>query len=233
MAKSSQGWVSLQSFKDRINETQDLIDALVGHVHALRTFLDWIKAKDEPDYEKFKKILEVNDKQFQKLYELGFIALFANFECFMYEYIKELFNKYPDSLKTEKTLTFDDIKDLDNISEVREHFIDSVAIEKSHSIDIWATFLSQRFGINIFKTRDDLTLFKSLNSLRNLILHSGGKTNTQFRKEMRSFISQPVPIGAHHDLDMKFFFSALLTFLQLHVLEGASMGPVFKEEATK
>jgi len=181
---------------------------------ATEAVVEFTKAKTKPEYEKFKKYLEISEKQMRKLYELGFIALFANFECFMFEILKDLFKKYPSSFKSEKIIKFEDIKDFKKVKDIKDYFIDSVAIEKSYDIEIWASFLSQRFGVVIFKKKKDLLRLKALNSLRNIILHSGSKTNSKFRKEMKDFIKYPVPIGKTFGLDMKRYFTTLYRLLK-------------------
>lgn len=200
---------SLSNLKMEVEETRLLVRALEAQIGATEQLLDFTKAKTRPDYKQFKKYLEINNKQISKLHELGFIALFANFECFMFEMLKELFRKYPSSFQSEKVLKFEDIKDFKKVTEVKNYLIDSVAIEKSQDIESWATFLSQRFGIEIFKTKKDLERMKLLNALRNITLHSGGKTNSRFRKQVSGILKSKIPIGKAHSLDMKKFFAGL------------------------
>ena len=200
---------SVQNFKTELEETHTLIHALEAQMEATKAVLEFTKAKEKTEYQKFKKYLEISERQMRKLYELGFIALFANFECFMFEMLKELFKKYPSSFSSEKIIKFEDIKDFKKIKDVKDYFIDSLAIEKSYDIETWINFLNQKFGIVVFKKKKDLLRFKALNSLRNIIMHSGGKTNSKFRKEMRGFIKSPVPIGKTINLDRQRYFSIL------------------------
>lgn len=200
---------SLQNFKSELEETHTLIHALETQIMATEQLLDFIKAKSSPDYEKFQKYLEINEKQTSKLFELGFVALFANFECFMFEILKELFKKYPTSFRSEKIVKYEDLKDFSNIAEIKEYFIDSVAIEKSYDIEAWAEFLLKRFHIKVFTSKKDLERIRALNALRNIILHSGGKTNSRFRKEMSPLLKSPVPIGKPFSLNRKKYFGTL------------------------
>ncbi|MCX6764357.1 MAG: hypothetical protein NTU58_01480 [Candidatus Nealsonbacteria bacterium] len=206
---------SLVNFKNELKETRTLIHALETQVIATKEFLKVTKAKEKPGYEKFQKFLEITDKQIAKLHELGFVALFANFECFMFEFLKDLFRRHTHSFQSDKIAKFEDIKDFKTVKEVKEYFIDSFAIEKSYDIETWTSFLNQRFGIIIFKNRKDLLRFKALNSIRNLILHSGSKTNVKFRNEMRNLLKTPVPIGKPFKLDMKRYFVVLHSCLQI------------------
>lgn len=197
---------SVENFKSEIEETKTLIFALETQVVATKQLLSFTKAKTSPDYHKFKKHLEVSEDQIKKLYELGYVALFANFECFQCELLKDLFKKYPTSFRSEKTIRFEDIKDFENIKEIKDYFVDSLAIDKSYDIEMWVKFLEQKFSIKVFKSKKELSNFRMLNSLRNIILHSGSRTNAKFRGEMRTFIKTPVPLGEVFKLDrMKYF----------------------------
>jgi len=212
--KNLQNLRSLNNLEHEVEETYLLIQALETQAFTTKEFLELIKAKDRPGYKEFKKFLEISDKQINKLNELGFIALFANFECFVFELLKDLFKKYPTSFKSEKIAKFEDIKDFKNIKEVKDFFIDSLAIEKSYDIERWANLLLQKFGIAIFKKKKELSLLLALNSLRNIIMHSGSKTTSKFRKEMKSFIKVPVPIGKPFKPDMKKYFTTLYNILR-------------------
>ncbi len=200
---------SLENFKRELDETHTLIHALEAQMAAAEAVLEFTKAKESPEYEKFRKYLEISEGQMRKLYELGFIALFANFECFMFEILKDLFKRYPGSFAPEKIIKFEDIKHFKKVKDIKDYFIDSVAIEKSYDIESWTDFLHQKFGLNIFKSKKDLIKLKALNSIRNIILHSGSKTNSKFSKEMKGFINSPVPIGEKFNLDMKKYFGIL------------------------
>ncbi len=206
---------SLQNFKSEIEETYTLIHSLETQIIATEQLLEFTKAKSSPDYKKFQKYLEIDDKQLKKLFELGFVALFANFECFMFELLKELFKKYPTSFQSEKVLKFEDIKNFGNIDEVKDYIIDSVAVEKSYDIETWETLLSQRFKIKVFKSKKYLERIRALNALRNIILHSGSKTTSRFSKEMSKLLKTPVPIGEPFNLDMKKYFEVLHTTFSL------------------
>jgi hypothetical protein len=213
---------SIKNFKLGLEETHLLIHALEAQMGAAEAVLEFTKAKENPEYTKFKKYLEISEKQLTKFYELGFIGLFANFECFMFELTKELFKKYPSALESEKIIKFEDIKHYKEVKDIKDYFIDSVAIEKSYDIDVWSNFLNNKFKIKVFKNKKEFKRIKALNSLRNIMLHSGSKTNAKFSKEMKDFIKTPVPIGKDLGLDRKKYFGVLYTTFSTLVstLEG-------------
>lgn len=200
---------SVREFKQKINKTHIFIYGLEATIGATEAVLDFTKARSSPDYKKFKKFLEFDDSRKAYLFELGFIALFAIFESFMPNFLKELFLKFPSSLKNEKILRLEEIDDFKNIKEIKEYLADLVAIEKSYDVKNWSDCLNKKFNIKIFKTKKHLRRFLMLNSLRNLYMHAGGITNSKFRNEMKVFLKSKVPLNQKVDLDRRKYFEIL------------------------
>lgn len=206
---------SIQEFKKNINKTYIFIHGLESTIAATEAVLEFTKAKDNPDYGKFRELLEFDDVKKSYLFEVGFVVLFSNFEFFMSNFLKELFLKHPASIKSEKVVCLDEIDDFKNINEIKEYFADLTAIEKSYDIKSWAEFLSKKFNIKIFKNKKQLQRFLMLNSLRNIYMHAGGITNSKFRKEMRFFLKTKVPLGEKVNLDRKRYFEILYSEMSL------------------
>lgn len=205
--------LSLANFKKSISETDTLIRALDVQIITTKEFLKFTKAEKNPDFKKMKLLFKINENQNSKLWELGFICLFSNFECFMFELLKELYKNYPDSQNLDKTVKFDDLRNLTSIEEVKEFFVDSLAIEKSYTIEVWHETIKNLFGMNVFENNKELEYFKLLSSLRNISMHSGGKTTSKFSKEVSKILNVKVPVGDTHSLDMKKMFIALYNLL--------------------
>jgi hypothetical protein len=186
---------SVRNFEKEIKNTYLLIKALIAHIFGLREFLEFTRAKEKPDWDSFKKFFNINSKQINQLYEMGFIFLFANFESFSFNLTKELFKKYPSFFTSEKIVKFEELKDFKTIKEIRDYFIDCSAIQKSYDTSAWLDFLKRNFKITLFRTKKELELFEALNSLRNIFLHSSSKTNSKFRNEMRKILKTPVPLN--------------------------------------
>lgn len=206
---------SIREFKKSIDKTHIFIHGVEYTILATEELLDFTKAKSSPDYKKFKKFLEFDDTRKSYLFEIGFIALFSNFEFFMSNFLKELFIKYPSSIKNEKTVCLDEINDFKNTKEIKEYFADLTAIEKSYSIKSWVDFLNKKFNIQVFKTKTQLKRFLMLNSLRNLYMHGGSVTNANFRKEMKNFLKTSVPLGYKINFDRRRYFEILYSELNL------------------
>ena len=207
---------SVQEFKKNIGKTHVFIHGLRSNIATTEATLDFTKAKNSPDYKKFKELLEFDDTKKSYLFEIGFIVLFSNFEFFMVNILKELFKKYSGSIKNEKIFCLDEINDFKDVKEIREYIIDLTAVEKSYDIKSWLDYLGRKFGIKIFKTKKHLDRFLMLNSLRNLYMHAGGITNSKFRRETKIFLKGTVPLNKEVGLDRRKYFEILyseLTFL--------------------
>ena len=213
---------SIQEFKESINKTSVFIHGLESTIAATEVVLDFTEAKHSPEYGKYKNFLEFDDIKKSYLYELGFVALFSNFEFFMPNFLKELFLRYPNSIKSEKNVSLEEIVDFKNIKDIREYFADIIATEKSYDVKSWVDFLSKKFNIKVFKTKKQLQRFLMLNALRNLYMHSGGITNAKFRKEMKNFLKTRVPLGQRVGLDRRQYFEILHHELHL-ILKGLQL----------
>jgi len=211
----------VQEFKENIDKTHVFIHGLESTIAATEVVLDFTKARNSPDYGKYKHLLEFDDIKISYLYELGFISLFSNFEFFMFDFLKKLFLKYPTSINNEKNICLEEIVDFKNVKDVKEYFADIIAIEKSYDIKSWVDFLGKKFNIKVFKTKKQLQRFLMLNALRNLYMHSGGITNAKFRREMKSFIKIRVPLGQKLGFDRRRYFEILYHELCCIVMELA------------
>ncbi|MBS1585883.1 MAG: hypothetical protein JSS82_10110 [Bacteroidetes bacterium] len=173
---------SLKAFEENLSSTT----LFTARLHAISTYL---KPKEEYKYPstiptEIMKFISFDDNHFDKIFETGFIALFANFEHFMYEFLKELYTKYPKAIPTERTIKAEDILEFRNYKSIREYLIDSIAIENSYDIDTWNNTIQKLF--NLKPIPDDVKVrLMILNSLRNLFLHSGGHWNSKAFKDSR------------------------------------------------
>jgi hypothetical protein len=140
--------------------------------------------------------LKVESRDKDYIFELGFIALFANFESLMYQLIKDLISKYPKSISSsDKTIKISDIISISSSKKIKEYIIDDIAIEHSTGIDKWTRYLDERFNIKTFPDKEFEKGLSMLNEIRNLYLHSGGITNSLFIKNMKKYIKSIVPMN--------------------------------------
>lgn len=134
---------------------------------------------------KHKDQMKFNQDRIDKLYELGFISLFATFESFMYEFLREQYTLYPDSIPYDKKIHVGDILDWKTQKSVRDFIIDHVAIENSYDLQKWEHTLKESFGIEIFNNEKQKEQFIMLNIFRNSLAHSGGRFNSKIINEAK------------------------------------------------
>ncbi|KPM30220.1 Hypothetical protein I595_3697 [Croceitalea dokdonensis DOKDO 023] len=180
---------SIEDYKQETQKIQDLIGGLITIVKVFEKLPEFPQLKSKA--KEFEKIMDDNpqlkfDKEkIDNIYELGFIRLFASFEAFMYEYLKELYIKYPDSLPTDRKIQVSDILDWKTKKSVNDFIVDHIAIENSYDLKTWERTLKGSFGIEVFENKEKEQLFNSLNLCRNMIAHSGGKTNSKIVRDFK------------------------------------------------
>jgi hypothetical protein len=173
---------SLLAFEENLNST----DLFTARVHAMSTYLKPKRTIEYPSSipPEIHKFLMFDEAHFEKIFELGFIALFANFEHFMYEFLKELYTKQPKAIPPEKTIKAGDLMEFKSYRNVRDYLIDTIAIENSYDIETWNNTSQKLF--NIKPIPDEIRVrIMIMNSMRNMFLHSGGHWNSKIYKDKR------------------------------------------------
>ena len=152
---------SIENFKKNIKKTYQFFISLDANIFATKEVFKKFKVRKRSEFKKYTNIIELlkfNKARLSYLHELGFIALFSNFEFFMYDLLRDLFKKYPKSFKTEKIFNYEEISEFKNIKEIKEYIVDSLAIEKAYDIKSWCEFINRNFKITIFKTKKQFHL---------------------------------------------------------------------------
>lgn len=205
---------SLISFKKRIRRTRRVIEQIGLNIAATDALFEKFKDRKSRGYRKYYNLATLSKRDRIYIYELGFIALYANFESFMVDLSKELIRLFPKSFKSEKIISISSIEDFKNVRQIKDFFIDLYAIEKSVSISSWKEFLKTNYGVDVFF--DDDKRWKSLlilNELRNCYLHSNSKTNSKFISHVKPIIGVPIPLGDSVPMEGEKYFKSLYILL--------------------
>src|ERR1035437_1145451 len=184
---------SLEVFEENLNST----DIFTARLHAISTYL---KPKKPHEYPKtipsdIIKFVSFDESHFDKIFESGFIGLFANFEYFMYEFLKELYTKYPKAITIEKTIKIEDGLQFKSYKSVRDFLIDSIAIENSYNLEVWNNTAQKLFNIKPISDNIRIKLM-IMNSMRNLFLHSGGHWNSRAFKDSRKIEKNLISVNS-------------------------------------
>lgn len=175
---------------DNFYESSERIDEFINSILWLSGYVEKLNESfgDSPPSKFSKKVkehsfLDSKTSKMDFLFETCFIRKFATFEAFMYEHLKELYSKYPNSIPNDKKISISEILRWRNVESIFEFVIDYMAIENSFDASIWERTLKNSFKIEIFDSKDERDTFNQLNMVRNTILHSGGKTNSKVFRE--------------------------------------------------
>jgi len=211
---------SIANFKTSIEKTSRLIRSIIGNVTATEALLKILSKTDTKIYaHPIAKSLKLEKEDKEYIYELGFVALFANFEAFSNQLIKDLLNKYPKSLKeSDKTITMGEVISIKSGKKIKDYMIDQIAIEKSGSIEDWFKYLDSVFNIKALPNGKFLEQICILNELRNIFVHSGGIANALFIKKMKKYFKTAIPLN--HKMDFinreKYFHILYHLLIDLH-----------------
>jgi hypothetical protein len=180
---------SIENYRSELNRLKELIGGLLTIIKVFERLPDTPLLKHNA--EEFRKIiannsaLDFSKEKIDNLYELGFVRLFASFEAFMYEFMKELYVKYPESMPTDRKIQISDILEWKTKKSVQDFIVDHLAIENSYDHITWERTLKNSFGIEVYEDDELKKAFEMLNLCRNMIAHSGGKTNSKIMRDFK------------------------------------------------
>lgn len=120
-----------------------------------------------------------------------FVNLITEFELLLSKIAKAYYLGFEGSLdKKEVKIRLEEIKKFANISEIKEHLVESEIFKlTSGGIDEWREFLKEKFGIEFEKVTPDWESFKKYFYQRNLFIHNDGIINEDYiRKSGRTDI---------------------------------------------
>lgn len=134
----------------------------------------------------------VLEKRLDNLSEMAFIYVVTLMEAFVKEYLTHLFIGKPELLKSSKTITYEEILALGNMSKIRsvlaEREVDQVSYK---SVDQLAEYLNSKLKLGIDDTLAWWVLCKEASYRRNIIVHNRGIVNSIYTSK----IPEAPPIG--------------------------------------
>lgn len=178
---------SFEDFKNEYKRIGNLLSGLVTLIEVINQLSE--KPLFKSMYLHFREkypFLEFDEGRIDSIYELVFIRLFASFEAFMYDFLKELYLKFPNSIPQDKKISIGEIIDWKTKKSVNDFIIDHVAIEGSYDMQTWERTLYNSFKIEVFNDKEQKILFNALNLCRNMLVHSGGKTTSKIVRDINN-----------------------------------------------
>ena len=222
---------SLKDLEKNIDKTKLTVMSFISCYHGASAIEKYYTKRDPKTFDKddigrmIKKHLEHAEASVEDLYEMGFIKLFGDFESFMYEFLVELYSKYPKSIGEEKKIDAKKIFEADNIEDLRRHVVDDLAVSDSYEIKTWKSILENRFNIVIFPDNKSEELFLVLNEIRNAILHSNGNANVKTIQKLSylnaNFVKRGEAISFKKEELFKWTFGAIKVILEK--ISGSSL----------
>ncbi len=148
------------------------------------------------------------------------VSLVSQFDAFMGNLVKELFNARPEILSdSERKLSFSQLSEFPDIDEAREYIIDKeidTLLRKSHSEQI--DWISNKFEIKIEPKSELWANFIEVTERRNLFVHSDGNITTQYLsvcREHKVNIDSDLEIGKQLLVSPEYFSKAYYAIFEL------------------
>lgn len=137
---------------------------------------------DNAEYEKLKEEAEKSKNAIKVLPRSLLISMVSQFDIFIASLIKEILNRYPGIISSEKKLSVGELKNFKNKNEIIEYFIekeiDSVLYDNHISHIEW---IENKNGIELKKyLGEELSDFIELTERRNLFVHADGIINYHY-----------------------------------------------------
>jgi hypothetical protein len=213
---------SIDQLESEAKNTFDLINSIIGNIQAKQALFDFLKIDDPLKSEKRSqkekemiRVLKFSDSKMDKIYEMGFINLFAVFEYFQFCLVKELILAYPDSIPADRKFSYNDFSSIKSVKKIHTTISDLIAMEESYTLLNFEKFL-QKHNVQLFLDKKHKNRWLILDQLRNIFLHGGSIANAKFSKEMEKLGIGKVEIGTFISLDRERYFKVLnLEILQI------------------
>ncbi|OGC69547.1 hypothetical protein A2415_03145 [candidate division WWE3 bacterium RIFOXYC1_FULL_39_7] len=216
MAQTYKSLQSIKNFRKTLKKASNHIYSIENSLVASYRMIEYLE-KYNIKVPKKMGMLRKNDEREVFLYEIAFIGAYASFEHFMYDFLYDLFRKYPNALCNEKLFSYEEIRNFKRITNLKNFIADKLAVAKSYDIDEWIKVV-EGFGINMFNDEEDSKMLKFLNILRNDLLHAGGTTSSATLEKVKKTFNRSVDYSQmrkrHEIFDdcKKLFISSIALF---------------------
>ena len=121
------------------------------------------------------------------IYSQGIVLIFAYLEAFLSDSLRVIFTSTPDILKSDKTLTFEEIMAHASMEGLIDCIIDKLIYDSGWgSINKKVDFLTKKVKLELHIENKTLDLLKILELERNVLVHNNGKIDLEFQKKVPS-----------------------------------------------
>jgi len=141
------------------------------------------------------------------------VSLVSQFDAFLGNLIRQLFNLKPDTLNTsESTLTFSQLKEFGSMDAARKYIVDrevETVLRKSHADQF--SWLENKFGVKLNVDLPAWPVFIELTERRNLFVHSNGIVSHQYLAVCRqhgSTLEPGIALGKSLSVSRQYFETA-------------------------
>ena len=139
----------------------------------------------------------------QLLMKMGFIYLVAIFDAFLSDIFTSVFIHRPESLKSKKQLTYEQILDLQQSGNLISFLAHREINELSYkSITDQANYYNSKFGIDLSSSGVAIGILAEIRARRNLLVHNNGVVNETY---LRVIDQTPYSVGETIEITFEYW----------------------------
>lgn len=173
--------------------------------------------------ELFEQAMEDTIKDAERtkiLYRSMLITLISSVEWFLSQILQGYINTYPDILETEeKTFSFNDLKDINNIKDARRILIDKkVENIMRGSFSDWISFFENTPKLSMSYLEENEPNLVECCERRNIIVHNGGVVNRIYLSRVSDKLTEGVKSGDEVDLTRDYLYKHIDLFEKCCIL---------------
>lgn len=198
---------AVTSLETNVKSTEELMTSIHANIIGMNYFVKKSQNKSE-NRVKMEKTIQKSMEGIPVVFKMGFIAMYANWEYFMFDALKEIISNYPKCLNSENSIKIHEIEGVSSIDELNMYISDKFATEYSYTIDAFCGFLSKKVRLKVLLS-EEKELLEMMGLIRNAYLHSGSKVNSIFSKKMGKILEIKVPINDDIDINPEKLFRNL------------------------
>lgn len=198
---------AVKTLETNIKSTKELMVSIHSNIVGMNYFVDKSEERAEKPSE-MEKIIKKSMVEMSEVYKMGFVAMYANWEYFMFDVLKEIISNNPKCLDSEKVVKIDEIENISSMKELYSYIADKFAVQYSYTIDDFCKFLSESIKLEILSS-DEKDFLEMMGLVRNAFLHSGSKVNSLFSMKMGKMLKTKVPINDDIDFNTERLFGNL------------------------
>jgi predicted house-cleaning noncanonical NTP pyrophosphatase (MazG superfamily) len=174
-----------------------------------------------------KNLNEISEAiiHYQLLYNSSLMSLISFTEWFLSQILHDYFEKFPDVADiSEKTITFQDLRDIGTIEDARRYLIES----KIESIlwgdfEDWLKLFKDKFKLSLSYIEENKPMLIEVFQRRNILVHNGGRVNSIYIAKVAAEFRKDLSIGDMVNIKPQYLERSINLFERSFIILAAEL----------